>query len=92
MKYYENYLADVTLTLAVDGKETDHCRWETCTLFDSHVAQQSSMSRSEDVDHNHNCNQSIGNGKLLSVSLEVGAQWNDFVFRDQVAGHSMIPL
>jgi len=37
MKCYENYLVDVTLTLAVDGKETDKRRWETRT-FDSHVA------------------------------------------------------
>ena len=25
-KYYENYLVDVTPTLAVDGKETEHRR------------------------------------------------------------------
>ena len=37
MKYYENYLVDVTLTRAVDGKKTDSRRWETRTLFDSHV-------------------------------------------------------
>jgi len=38
MKYYENYLVDVILTLAVDGKETEQCRLEPRTLFDSLVA------------------------------------------------------
>ena len=51
MKYYENYLVDVTLTLAVCEKESDHRRWETRTSFDNHVELQSSMSRSQVVDH-----------------------------------------
>jgi len=90
MKYYENYLVDVTLTLAFDGKKTDHRRWETRTLFDNHVELQSSMSRSQVVD-NHG-NQSIVKEKLLFVSLEVSSQWNNFISRDQMVGRSIIPL
>lgn len=86
-KYYENYLLDVHLTLAVGGKECDHRRWETRTSFDKHVELQSSMSRSQVVDHT----KVSFNGKLLSVSLEVGSQWNNFISHDQMAGHCIIP-
>jgi hypothetical protein len=80
MKYYENYLVDVTLSLASDGKKTDDRKWETRTLCDNHVELQSSMSRSRVVDHHGN--QSIVKQNLLSVSLEVGPQWNNCISRD----------
>lgn len=64
MKYYKKYLVDVILTLAVEGKETDHCRWETRTLLDNHAEFDVSITGC------HNGNQSIVYGKLLSVSLE----------------------
>jgi hypothetical protein len=45
MKYYENYLADVTPTLAFEGKEPEHRREQTRTLNDNLVELQSSISR-----------------------------------------------